>query len=327
METGADEPAEALATVIIGQRVHDETWRAFEAWQTRMNEAASEFPGFVGAEVTPPTALQPDWVVVYRFDSVVHLQNWLNSSARQDFLDRGAVYFDGPATQQVLTCGHQPPPALVTVVVTHRVKEKDTRAFLAWQERITAAEREFPGFRGTELFRPVEGMQEEWTTLYRFDSAASLDAWLSSDQRQQLLEEGKKFDDFQLRTIENSFGNWFAFDGHGHEAAPPSNARTSLAVWVGLYPTVMLLSLGMAELLPVLPLWQSLLIGNLVSSFVMSYVTMPRYVNPVLGWWLRPAAAAPQPRTDLLGLGVVIGCNLAWAIVFYLVTDHFWRLP
>jgi antibiotic biosynthesis monooxygenase (ABM) superfamily enzyme len=180
MAKGMNKSTDSVATVIIGQRVRDEDAEAFEAWQTETNEAASGFPGFLGAEVTPPTSVQPDWTVVYRFDSVVHVQNWLNSATRQDLLDRGAAYFDGPATQQVLTRGDQPSPALVTVVVTHRVKKEDTAAFLEWQKRITAAEGEFSGFRGSEIYRPVEGLQEEWTTLYRFDSAATLDAWLLS---------------------------------------------------------------------------------------------------------------------------------------------------
>ena len=113
--------------------------------------------------------------------------------------------------------------------------------FLAWQERLRLAESKFPGFRGTELFRPVEGVQEEWTALYRYDTAADLDTWLVSDERKELLAEGEKFADFKSRTIDNSFGNWFAFDEHGTEAPPPSDIKTSIAVWVGLYPTVVLL--------------------------------------------------------------------------------------
>jgi antibiotic biosynthesis monooxygenase (ABM) superfamily enzyme len=61
--------------------------------------------------------------------------------------------------------------------------KEDTDAFLEWQKHITAVEGEFAGFRGSEIFRPVEGVQEEWTTLYRFDSAATLDEWLTSGRR------------------------------------------------------------------------------------------------------------------------------------------------
>jgi antibiotic biosynthesis monooxygenase (ABM) superfamily enzyme len=327
MANGMNQPPDGVATVIIGQHVRDEDADAFAAWQAETNEAASGFPGFLGAEVTPPTSVQPDWTVVYRFDSVVHVRNWLNSATRQEFLDRGARYFDGPATQQVLTRGEQPGPALVTVVVTHRVKKEDTAAFLEWQKRFTAAESRFPGFRGSEIYRPVEGLQDEWTTLYRFDSAATLDAWLTSKKRKQLLEEGKQFNDYQLRTVDNSFGNWFAFDQQGQEAPPPSNVKSAVAVWVGLYPTVMLLTLGQTALLPHQPMWQALLIGNLLSSFAMTYVTMPRYGNPLLGWWLRPALDATQPRTNLLGIGLAIAVNVAWAILFYLVTQRIWTLP
>lgn len=89
--------------------------------------------------------------------------------------------------------------------------------------------------------RRLEGLQEEKTTLYRYDSAEHLDAWLTSPQRQKVLAEGEKFSDFKLHTIDNSFGSWFAFEGNGKEAAPPpSETRTSLAVWAGLYPTVVL---------------------------------------------------------------------------------------
>ena len=149
---------------------------------------------------------------------------------------------------------------LVTVAVSHQVRPEDEDEFLDWQERLRLAESKFPGFRGTELFRPVAGVQEEWTTLYRYDTATDLDRWLVSDERRQLLAEGEKFADFKSHTIDSSFGSWFAFDEHGHEAAPPSDVKTSIAVWVGLYPTVVVLSLMMWPLKN--PLWQNLHIGN-----------------------------------------------------------------
>ena len=110
----------------------------------------------------------------------------------------------------------------------------------------------FPGYRGSELFRPIEGLQDEWTALYRYDSAADLDAWLTSPQRARLLAEGKAFHDFELRTVDNSFGNWFAFDA-GQDTTPPSDTKSAIAVWVGLYPTVVLLSIALFLLK--MPLW------------------------------------------------------------------------
>ncbi|MGY4959501.1 antibiotic biosynthesis monooxygenase [Streptomyces sp. 900105245] len=240
----------AAATAIIGQKVLPGMEREFETWQENLNAAAARYPGFLGAEISPPTPLQSDWVVVYRFDSVAHLQAWINSRTRQTYLDVGARYFDGPATQQVVSSGTRSPDPLVTVVVTHRVPPDQVDDFLDWQQRMVQEESKFEGFRGTELFRPVEGLQEEWTTLYRYDSAEHLDAWLTSPQRREILAEGEKFSAYRLHTIDNSFGSWFAFDGAGEEAPPPSETRTSLAIWVGLYPTVVLLTLALSPPAP-----------------------------------------------------------------------------
>ena len=46
---------ENAATVIIGQRVWPEYESEFISWQHDLNETASHYPGFLGAEVTAPT--------------------------------------------------------------------------------------------------------------------------------------------------------------------------------------------------------------------------------------------------------------------------------
>lgn len=315
----------SAATVIISQRVHAGAEEAFETWQKDLNCAAADYPGFLAAEVNAPTAVQPDWVVVYRFDSIAHVQAWINSATRQEYLNRGVPYFDGPATQQVISGGSQPVDPLVTMVVTHRVHPDDVEDFLAWQERLHAAEAAFEGFRGSELFRPVEGLQDEWTALYRFDHAAHLDAWLTSSARRELLAAGARFADFELHTIDSSFGNWFAFDDHGRPAPPPSNLKSAIAVWVGLYPTVVLLTLAMSPLK--MPLWLGLLVGNLLSSLVMSFVTMRFYVNPLLARWLHPPTDAPRGPVNARGIAVVVAAIGFWVVVFWLVTTRVWTLP
>ncbi|MFJ3879004.1 antibiotic biosynthesis monooxygenase [Streptomyces sp. NPDC090077] len=323
MSTGGH--ADAAATVIICRKVLPGREREYEKWQYRVNTAAADYPGHLGAEVSPPTALQPDWVVVYRFDSIAHLQAWMNGATRQRLLDVGEKYFDGPATQQVISGGSRPTDPLVTVVVTHRVHPDQVGDFLAWQRRMSHEESKFEGYRGSEVFRPVEGLQEEWTTLYRYDNAEHLDAWLTSAKRQEVLAEGRKFNEFKLRTIDNSFGSWFAFAENGKEAPPPSETKTSVAVWVGLYPTVVLLTLALHPL--GMPLWLGLLVGNLLSSFIMSFFTMPYYVNPLLRRWLRPNANEPPARSNLIGLCTVAAVMVFWVVVFYLVTTRFWSLP
>jgi len=311
-------------TVIIGHHVRSDAEQKFLAWQHDLNEAASHYPGFVGAEVAAPTEAQPDWVVIYRFDSMANLRAWLNSSTRQDRLATGSEYFEGPPTQQIVGGAAKPVDQLVTVVATHRVKPDDVDEFLAWQERLRLAESKFDGYRGTELFRPVEGVQDEWTAMYRYDNAADLEAWITSDERQQLLDDGKKFRDFQLRTVDNSFGSWFAFDDKGKQVPPPSDIKTSFAVWVGIYPTAMTIMLVLSPLH--LPVWAGTLVGNLCSSFILTFVTMPYYANRLLKRFLWPSSGEPKSRTDIRGAAIVVASLLFWAVVFSLVWK-FWNVP
>ena len=136
--------------------------------------------------------------------------------------------------------------------------------------------------------------------------------------REKSSEIGAQFGDFKLRTIDQSFGNWFA---SGSSVSPPPSAfKTSIAVWFGLYPTVVLLGLLGAPLH--MPMWLGLLVGNLVSSFVMSYLTMPYYGNPILRWWLTPSPSARQPATDIKGFALVLAVNGLWAVTFYLLTGR-----
>ncbi len=316
---------DTAATIIIGQKVRAGSEQSYQQWQHDLNREASKYPGFLAAEINAPTTVQQEWVVVYRFDSIPHVMAWLNSATRQERLAAGQEFFDGPGTQQVLGGGSRSADPLVTVAVSHRVSDADVDEFIAWQDRLRLAESMFPGFRGTELFRPVLGVQDEWTALYRYDSAADLDRWLVSDERRRLLAEGEKFADFQSRTIDNSFGNWFAFDENGHEAPPPSDVKTSVAVWVGLYPTVVFLALMMWPLK--LPLWLNMLVGNLFSSFAMTFLTMPYYVNPLLRRWLRPPANVSAARNNWRGIAIAAATLVFWAVVFYLVTRVFWRFP
>lgn len=309
-----------IVKIIIGQAIRPGYGGAYMAWQRELTAEAARFPGYLSSELNPPTDGQPDWTAVYRFDSVANARNWLDSATRQSLLDRAAPFFASPGTRQIIADGNEAGDALVTVVVTHTVPPEQVDEFLAWQKQTADAQRTFPGFRGVEVFRPVDGEPNQWTICLKFATAANLDAWLTSDERKTLLDSGK-FSDFTMRRIDHSYGNWFALGDQ--PVKPPSNVKTSLAVWMGLYPTVMFLTWLTNPLH--LPLWSGLLLGNLISCFVMTYLTMPYYGNRILGWWLRPKPTAPQPRTDMLGIAVVVGLNALWAVVFYVLTIKVWH--
>jgi len=310
-----------LVTIIIGQAVRPDHVDDFVRWQHEVTEQASQFPGYLSSELNEPSSQQPDWTVIYQFDSVANARNWLDSDTHQDLLDHALPFFSAPGTRQIIADSSEVGTAVITLVATNRVPPDKVDQFLAWQSQVADSQRTFPGFRGVEVFRPVEGLQEDWTIRLKFDTTEHLDAWLNSPEHSRLLKSSP-LGDFKLRRIDRSFGNWFSLGDQ--PAQQPSNIKTAIAVWMGLYPTVTLLTLLTMPLH--MPLWASMLVGNLLSSIVMSYITMPLYGNPILGWWLRPKRNARQPRTNVLGIAVVLAVNAVWAVFFIVLTTQILRL-
>jgi hypothetical protein len=115
--------SEGAAMLILGQRVRTGREGDYRAWEKKILAAASRYPGYRDAEVKPPNNIQPDWVVIYKFDAVPNVQNWLNSATRQKLLDEASDIFDGPGTRQVISENNQISDPLVTVVVTNRVPD------------------------------------------------------------------------------------------------------------------------------------------------------------------------------------------------------------
>jgi antibiotic biosynthesis monooxygenase (ABM) superfamily enzyme len=311
------------ATVVLGQRVKAGRGDDFRRWQDDVNAAAAKFPGFLGTQVQPPVDEHNDWTIVYRFDTASHLYDWLNSATRQDLLDRGGVLFESPGSQQVMV--GQGDDALVTVVVSHPVSAENETEFVDWQDRMVKAQQKFPGFRGSELFRPVPGVQDEWNAIYRFGTSEELDRWLESDERKELLRQGENFRDFQMRKVDSLFGSWFAPGGDREAAAALPNWKLAFSVLVGLYPTVVLLTLFIGWVWQT-DLWKSLLLGNTLSVILLTWIVTPA-VSRALRFWLSPAPDAEQPRTDLLGLIACVAFLFLAAVVFWLVTMVVWLLP
>lgn len=323
-DPATEPPLRVTATVVVAQRVRPGHEEEFRRWQDGVNRTVGSFAGFLGTEILAPESGQDEWKILYRFDSTDNLEAWLGSPAREALLERGSHLFAAPASQQVLV--GEPGQNDVAVVVSHPVRPELEEEFLAWQRRMTDAERSFPGFRGSELFRPVPGVQDDWSIVYRYDSSEHLDSWLDSPERQRLLAEGSKFSDFELHRISNPFGSWFSFG----EAAPgveaPAAWKTALSVLVGLYPTVVLLTLAISELWTSADLWESLLLGNVLSVSLLTWVVMP-VVTRALRFWLAPAPGTASRRVDVLGAVASIGFLTLAALVFWLVTTVIWTLP
>ena len=244
-------------------------------------------------------ASQPEWVVRCHFDSAARAYNWLNSATRQDYLNSAADLFDGPGTQQIIVPDEpdeKVSDALVTVMVTHKVADDKVDEFRAWQDEMLRAKADIRGF-GVGGVPARRGVQDDWVICYRYDSAEHLDAWLTSEDRKNLFNR-PEFADFHLRRIDHPPGSWFTY---GVNDPAPSDWKTSLAVWFGLYPTVVILEVLSRQLHLHMKFWLDMLVGVVAGNVMMIYLTMPYYGNRVLHWWLNPAKNARQPATNIGG--------------------------
>jgi hypothetical protein len=66
----------------------------------------------------------------------------------------------------------------------------DENAFGMWVSRILTAAHRADGYVSSGVERPNATHPKEWLIVYRFEDGSSLDAWLSSDERLELLSEG-----------------------------------------------------------------------------------------------------------------------------------------
>ncbi|GHC68643.1 antibiotic biosynthesis monooxygenase [Streptomyces cinnamoneus] len=316
-------PGADRATVVTSQKVRADRLGDYHLWQARANEAAREFEGFEGAEVYPPrTGDENEWVAVFRFSGIDHLTAWLNSPRRRELLAEGQGLFEAPPTQEVLHGGAPPEqvPEVVTAVISHDVKPGQEQGFLRWQAKALKAQEKSPGFMGSELFKPVEGVQERWVVVFRFDSREHLDDWLASDARKELLAEGRAyFASYDVRKVGSAFSGWFRFEEGAQGAAPP-NWKQAMSVVLALYPTVMVLNLTVGAELDELgvPGYLGLFFSNVLSVSILTWLLMP-LVNRALAFWLVPRRTRGH-RVHLAGAAVVVLGYALFVAVFGLIT-------
>jgi antibiotic biosynthesis monooxygenase (ABM) superfamily enzyme len=86
-------PGREVVTVVISHQVRRGRAEEFVRWQDKVLKAQQEYAGFMGSELFPPVrGVQGNWVVVFRFDTRHHLDEWLDSPVRARLLREGGDY-------------------------------------------------------------------------------------------------------------------------------------------------------------------------------------------------------------------------------------------
>ena len=81
-------------TVMVKHKVRPDKLNVFAEWIQEIVRLSHPFPGYLNTEVIRPTdadetnASYHEYVAIFRYDTYEHLQGWMNSSERQDMIDR-----------------------------------------------------------------------------------------------------------------------------------------------------------------------------------------------------------------------------------------------
>ena len=96
--------AEGPVTVSVSRRVRPGQEAAYEDWLHGVVEAASVFPGHQGVNILRPSNQTGGrYVLIYRFDSWAHAQDWEESDIRNDWVARLDGLIEGEAERKRVT--------------------------------------------------------------------------------------------------------------------------------------------------------------------------------------------------------------------------------
>lgn len=172
----------------------------------------------------------------------------------------------------------------VTAVIAHRVKPGREKGYEAWMKGIAAAARDFEGHLGISVLRPQPGAPPDYVIVLQFDHYDRLQAWLTSDVRQEWFDRAQPLiypqQNIQILT---GLESWFQLPTQ-LRAPTPTRYKQTLLVW----GAVMLVNLFVTPFVE--PLWRSLpslvstSLNSAVTVFLLIYVLLPNLTRWFKGW-------------------------------------------
>jgi hypothetical protein len=88
------EPEAQPITLVISEVVEPAQVQAYEAWTKGINQAASQFEGYLGVDIIRPRDHTfSEYVIIVKFDQYAHFRNWATSATYKNWMaqSRGLV--------------------------------------------------------------------------------------------------------------------------------------------------------------------------------------------------------------------------------------------
>jgi antibiotic biosynthesis monooxygenase (ABM) superfamily enzyme len=247
---------------------------------------AASYPGYLGSEVQPPNTSHPgEWMTVYSFATVGELDAWLRSDERREFMVEVEGMIDGEAREQRVA-GMRAAQEPVTVVFSQVVEPHNRDEFVALYGNAVERLSDFQGFLGSELLDPVEGVQAEYVIVASFASRTDLDHWFESDTRREWVERIEQLiEGDRTYNVVGGFGGWFP--AQAAQPQGPKRWKQSIAVFIALFPTVLLITLIRGAVAPNMNVVLAVFIGNVLGILALTYVLMPPLTHRLRHWLSR----------------------------------------
>lgn len=172
-----------------------------------------------------------------------------------------------------------------TLVVSRRIRPRQEQAYEDWLRRAIQAARAFPGYMGVTTLSP-EGVDSDLRYLiWRFDNAATLEAWEKSDTRNKLVAEVQNY---STQHYEKATGmeTWFSLPGIKKVQAPPKWKMFAVTL-LAAYTVSFLSRFVLGSYVGSLPLFESSFVFTAILVGTLTYFAMPR-LSSLLRSWLYP---------------------------------------
>ncbi len=306
------------STLLLSARVLPGREPEFAQWHGRWQSALLASADAINVELWPPAPPdQLEAVAVARFASMDALRRWRHSEVNRKLVEEAAPLTEGALIMQLVgqaavdyAVAHG-----VTMILVSDIKPGKEAAYREWSDRIQKLQATFPGYLGSFIQPPQQG-ETGFTTVLRFDSAANLDSWLTSDARAAMVKDSEDLvAGFRAQRVDTSFPGWVPNDPATGKA--PNMWKTACLVLLTLFPVVML---ELRFLNPYIEAFNPAVrtfIGNAISVGLTTWPLMPLAIAGFHAW-LFPESYPPWVAWVMpvvLMLGYLIEITLFWHLL------------
>ena len=183
-----------------------------------------------------------------------------------------------------MTEGIEPNSEPVTVLVERKVSKSKEAKFVELLKGIIAASSNFSGYRGTDVFTPLQCGDDEYRVIFRFDSMLTLKRWEASEERAHWVE---KIDALlglpaELQVI-TGLETWFAFP-RAKAIVPPPRFKMAIVTWLAITPLIIFFNYLTRPILEGIAMPLQILASTPFVVLIMTYLWMPLMAKIFATW-------------------------------------------